>query len=85
VVERFRLHDVAGSAETSAFVEAARQERKSARPIGRCFLRKDDSLFHTYSAYARGLETVGGSYYFLDEKALGRQETWEEPKGKYTN
>ena len=31
---------------------------------------------------ARGLETVGGSYYFLDETALGRQEDWEEPKGR---
>jgi predicted dithiol-disulfide oxidoreductase (DUF899 family) len=27
-------------------------------------------------------ETVGGSYYFLDETALGRQEDWEEPKGR---
>jgi predicted dithiol-disulfide oxidoreductase (DUF899 family) len=56
-----------------------------ARPIRRCFLRKNDSVFHTYSAYARGLETVGGSYYFLGEKAIGWQEAWEEPKGNYTN
>ena len=56
-----------------------------ARPIRRCFPRKNDSVFHTYSAYARGLETVGGSYYFLGEIALGRQEAWEEPKGNYTN
>jgi hypothetical protein len=67
VVERFRLHDAAGPAEPSAFLEAARQERKSARLIGRCFLREGDSVFHSYSAYARGLETVGGSYYLLDE------------------
>jgi predicted dithiol-disulfide oxidoreductase (DUF899 family) len=47
---------------------------------------RGDSVFHAYSAYARGLEVVGGSYYFLDEKtALGRQEDWEEPKGNYTN
>ena len=32
--------------------------------------------------YARGLETIGGSYYFLDLTALGRQEDWEEPKGR---
>ena len=31
---------------------------------------------------ARGLETTGGSYYFLDHTALGRQEEWEEPKGR---
>jgi hypothetical protein len=43
---------------------------------------RGDSVFHAYSAYARGLETVGGSYYFLDEKtALGWQEDWEEPAG----
>ena len=32
--------------------------------------------------YARGTETIGGSYYLLDETALGRQEEWEEPKGR---
>ncbi|MGH9209594.1 MAG: DUF899 domain-containing protein [Acidimicrobiales bacterium] len=47
-----------------------------------CFLRVDDDVFHTYSMYARGAETVGGSYYFLDLTALGRQEEWEEPKGR---
>ena len=25
---------------------------------------------------------IGGSYYFLDLTALGRQEEWEEPKGR---
>jgi predicted dithiol-disulfide oxidoreductase (DUF899 family) len=45
-----------------------------------CFLRVDDRIFHTYSQYARGLESTGGSYYFLDLTALGRQEDWEEPK-----
>jgi predicted dithiol-disulfide oxidoreductase (DUF899 family) len=47
-----------------------------------CFLRVDDRVFHTYSVYARGLEALGGSYYFLDNTALGRQEDWEEPKGR---
>jgi predicted dithiol-disulfide oxidoreductase (DUF899 family) len=47
-----------------------------------CFLRVDDKVFHTYSVYARGLESLGGSYYFLDNTALGRQEDWEEPKGR---
>jgi predicted dithiol-disulfide oxidoreductase (DUF899 family) len=39
-------------------------------------------VFRTYSQYARGLESTGGSYYFLDLTALGRQEDWEEPKGR---
>ena len=47
-----------------------------------CFLRDGDSVFHTYSTYARGVEMVGGSYYYLDLTALGRQEDWEEPKGR---
>ena len=46
------------------------------------FLRDGDRVFHTYSVYARGLETIGGSYYLLDETALGRQEDWEQPAGR---
>jgi predicted dithiol-disulfide oxidoreductase (DUF899 family) len=47
-----------------------------------CFLQVDGRVFQTYSQYARGLESTGGSYYFLDLTALGRQEEWEEPKGR---
>jgi predicted dithiol-disulfide oxidoreductase (DUF899 family) len=55
-------------------------------PIGQpgtsCFLRVDDRIFHTYSTFGRGAEMLGGSYYWLDLTALGRQEEWEEPKGR---
>ncbi len=47
-----------------------------------CFLRHEGRVFHTYSSYARGAEWTGGSYAFLDLTALGRQEDWEEPKGR---
>jgi predicted dithiol-disulfide oxidoreductase (DUF899 family) len=47
-----------------------------------CFLREGSKVFHTYSSFARGAEQTGGSYYFLDLTALGRQEDWEEPKGR---
>jgi predicted dithiol-disulfide oxidoreductase (DUF899 family) len=47
-----------------------------------CFLQADGRVYHTYSQYARGLESTGGSYYFLDLTALGRQEEWEEPKDR---
>jgi len=47
-----------------------------------CFLQVDGRVFHTYSQYARGLESTGGSYYFLDLTALGRQEEWEKPSGR---
>ncbi len=47
-----------------------------------CFLRDGDDIFHTYSTYARGTEQTGGAYGILDMTALGRQEEWEEPKGR---
>ncbi|HYH78936.1 MAG TPA: DUF899 domain-containing protein [Longimicrobium sp.] len=46
------------------------------------FLRVGDDVYHTYSMFARGAEMLGGSYYFLDLTVLGRQEDWEEPKGR---
>ncbi|MCR2806079.1 DUF899 domain-containing protein [Paenibacillus soyae] len=59
------------------------KEGESLEQPGRsCFLRDGNDVFHTYSVYARGLEQSGGAYYFLDETALGRQEGWEEPKGR---
>jgi predicted dithiol-disulfide oxidoreductase (DUF899 family) len=47
-----------------------------------CFLRDGDQIFHTYSTYARGTDQLGSSYSLLDLTALGRQENWEEPKGR---
>ena len=46
------------------------------------FLADGNRVFHTYSTYARGTEQVGGTHYYLDMTALGRQEDWEEPKGR---
>lgn len=54
----------------------------SEQPGHSVFLRVGDEVFHTYSSYARGAEWLGGSYAFLDLTALGRQEEWEEPKGR---
>ena len=59
-------------------------EGSSEQPGYSMFLRDGDAIFHTYSMYARGAEMLGGSYYFLDLTALGRQEDWEEPKGRST-
>jgi predicted dithiol-disulfide oxidoreductase (DUF899 family) len=57
-------------------------EEPTEMPGRSCFLHVDGRIFHTYSQYGRGLESTGGSYYFLDLTALGRQEDWEEPKGR---
>lgn len=69
-------HQRAGTAEYLAGDQPLEQPGYS------CFLRDGDRVFHTYSAYARGVEAVGGSPYFLDMTAFGRQEEWEEPKGR---
>jgi predicted dithiol-disulfide oxidoreductase (DUF899 family) len=46
------------------------------------FLRVGDEVFHTYSTYGRGIEEFHNGYHYLDLTALGRQEEWEEPKGR---
>jgi predicted dithiol-disulfide oxidoreductase (DUF899 family) len=48
------------------------------------FLRHDGKVFHTYSAYARGLDNLGFLSDMMDLTPLGRQEEWEEPKGRAT-
>jgi predicted dithiol-disulfide oxidoreductase (DUF899 family) len=48
------------------------------------FLRDGDRVFHTYTAYARGVDNLGFISNFLDLTPLGRQEEWEEPKGRKT-
>jgi predicted dithiol-disulfide oxidoreductase (DUF899 family) len=57
-------------------------ERSNEMPGYSCFLRVGEEIFHTYSAYARGTDVLGSAYAFLDLTALGRQEDWEEPKGR---
>jgi predicted dithiol-disulfide oxidoreductase (DUF899 family) len=47
-----------------------------------CFLREGGEIFHTYSTFARGADALVGTYSLLDLTALGRQEDWEEPKGR---
>jgi len=69
-------HEAAGS---GFYVEG---EQPIEHPGESYFLRDGDQVFHTYSTFARGTEAGGGSYYFLDMTALGRQEDWEEPKGR---
>jgi predicted dithiol-disulfide oxidoreductase (DUF899 family) len=61
------------------------REQPIEQPGQSCFLRDGNDVFHTYSSYARGAEMTGGSYYYLDLTALGRQEDWEEPKDRATD
>lgn len=46
------------------------------------FLKHGQDVFHTYSAYTRGLESVATHYNYLDLTPYGRQEEWENsPEG----
>ena len=56
----------------------SREERLEARHR----LLAQEKMFHTYSVYGRGTEYAGNTYAFLDMTAPGRQEDWEEPKGR---
>jgi predicted dithiol-disulfide oxidoreductase (DUF899 family) len=60
-------------------------EGSSEQPGYSTFIAQDGEVFHTNSVYARGTEWLGGSYAFLDLTVLGRQEDWEEPKGRADN
>jgi len=46
------------------------------------FFRIDDAIFHTYSTYNRGTESLTDTYRLLDMTPYGRQEDWEDsPSG----
>ncbi len=42
------------------------------------FFRLDDEVFHTYSTYARGVESLTDAYSLLDLTPYGRQEDFED-------
>jgi predicted dithiol-disulfide oxidoreductase (DUF899 family) len=44
------------------------------RPGMSSFVLEDGAVYHTYSAYARGLDSLWGAYQWLDRAALGRNE-----------
>lgn len=57
-----------------AVPETERPAGASEAPGMSAFARHDGSVFHTYSAYARGLDAVWGMYQWLDRTPLGRNE-----------
>ena len=50
------------------------------------FSLSDGVVYHTYSAYARGLEALWGMYQWLDRAPKGRNETgpWFRRRDEYT-
>lgn len=69
--EELKAHDMGWALEGS-----------TEQPGYSAFIKVADDVFHTNSVYGRGTEWLGGSYAFLDLTVLGRQEDWEEPKGR---
>ncbi|HEY6977335.1 MAG TPA: DUF899 domain-containing protein [Chitinophagaceae bacterium] len=51
------------------------------------FALEDGVVYHTYSAYARGLDSLWGMYQWLDRAPLGRNETgfWIRRHDEYNN
>jgi len=47
-------------------------------PANSVFLRDGKAVYHTYTAYARGLDQLATPYNFLDLTVYGRQEAWED-------
>jgi len=45
------------------------------RPGMSAFVREEDTIYHTYSTYARGLDRLWGMYQWLDRAPRGRNET----------
>jgi predicted dithiol-disulfide oxidoreductase (DUF899 family) len=48
------------------------------RPGVSAFALEDGAVYHTYSAYARGLDALWGMYQWLDRAPLGRNEARSE-------
>ena len=42
------------------------------------FFRLDDDVFHTYSVFARGAESLTDAYTLLDATPYGRQQSFED-------
>jgi predicted dithiol-disulfide oxidoreductase (DUF899 family) len=55
------------------------------RPGMSAFALEDDVVYHTYSAYARGLDGLWGMYQWLDRAPKGRNETglWRRRHDEY--
>jgi predicted dithiol-disulfide oxidoreductase (DUF899 family) len=73
------LTEVAASTGTDAATYARESPGMSA------FALEDGVVYHTYSAFARGLDAMWGMYQWLDRAPLGRNETgiWFRRRDEY--
>jgi predicted dithiol-disulfide oxidoreductase (DUF899 family) len=68
-------------------VPAERVTKSIERPGMSAFVLDNGVVYHTYSAYARGLDSLWGMYQWLDRAPKGRNETgmWFRRKYEYDN
>jgi predicted dithiol-disulfide oxidoreductase (DUF899 family) len=73
----------AASAAAMAGTDVATFTRE--RPGVSAFVLEDGTVYHTYSAYARGLDGLWGAYQWLDRAPRGRNEKgfWWRHHDKY--
>jgi predicted dithiol-disulfide oxidoreductase (DUF899 family) len=70
----FAIYDASTEATVPTLARKAPYVRSGTDGPGvSVFLREDGRVFHTYSAYARGLDPLLGTYHWLDLTPLGRQ------------
>jgi predicted dithiol-disulfide oxidoreductase (DUF899 family) len=76
------LYNYRTRAELEQLGETWDADDNTENPGYSCFLRDGDTIYHTYSTFARGTEYLSGTYSLLDLTALGRQENWELPRDR---
>jgi predicted dithiol-disulfide oxidoreductase (DUF899 family) len=72
---------------TMSIVDTDWQTYRREGPGVSAFALEDGTVYHTYSAYARGLDALWGMWQWLDRAPLGRNETghWWRRHDEYDN
>jgi predicted dithiol-disulfide oxidoreductase (DUF899 family) len=72
---------------TQSIVDADWQTYRREGPGMSAFALQDDAVYHTYSSYSRGLDSLWGMYQWLDRTPLGRNENgfWWRRHDEYDN
>lgn len=70
----FTREDLAKGPTFYNFERRPSQSEGEAPGLSVFFKDSTGTIFHTYSAYARGLETLDGAYHFIDLAPRGREE-----------
>ena len=65
---------------TKTGTDAATYSRE--RPGMSAFALEDGVVYHTYSTYTRGLDTLWGMYQWLDRAPKGRNDEYDGSRGK---